>query len=111
MINISKGDVVKIEFPFSDGVGSKIRPSLVISNDEVHDIGDVLVVQITSGPKSDDLPIPIEANDLDSPLPLKSYIRLHKIFVVERQMISGVISRLKADKYIEVISGINKIIG
>lgn len=50
MINISKGDVVKIEFPFSDGVGSKIRPSLVISNDEVHDIGDVLVVQITSKP-------------------------------------------------------------
>lgn len=27
-----QGDIVLVDFPFSDGGGSKIRPSLVISN-------------------------------------------------------------------------------
>ncbi len=110
MISIRKGDIVRIDFPFSDGIGIKARPALVISNEDIHKTGDVLVVQISSKEKSDSLTVPISDSDLTKPLPLKSYIRVHKIFVVELAMISDVLSKLNPEKYREVAERITQLI-
>jgi mRNA interferase MazF len=110
MISIRKGDIVKIDFPFSDGIGTKPRPALVISNEEIHKTGDVLVVQISSKEKSDSLSLPINDGDLTIALPLRSYIRIYKIFVVESEMISDVLSSLSPEKYREVTERITQLI-
>jgi mRNA interferase MazF len=83
-MNFSKGDIVIIPVPFTDNKGYKLRPAVVISNDTVHQTGDVLIVQITSKLKQDNnLSIPISDNDVTEGLPVKSYICVHKIFVLE----------------------------
>ena len=33
-----QGDIVLVEFPFSDGEGNKIRPALVISNISINHV-------------------------------------------------------------------------
>ncbi|MDX2191193.1 MAG: type II toxin-antitoxin system PemK/MazF family toxin [Bacteroidota bacterium] len=84
----SKGDIVWVNFPFTDGSSSKIRPALVISNEKVNVTGDYLLIQITSRVKNDNFSIEISENDfVDENLTIRSFIRIHKIFVLNEALI------------------------
>ena len=49
MINYKRGDIVLVEFAFSEGIGLKRRPALIISNDRYHkNREEVIVCAITS---------------------------------------------------------------
>lgn len=49
MMNCNRGDVVLLEVEFSDGVGSKLRPALIISDNSYNKARDEIVVSgITS---------------------------------------------------------------
>jgi mRNA interferase MazF len=110
-MNFSKGDIVIIPVPFTDNNGYKLRPAVIISDDQVHLTGDVMIVQITSKLKQDNhLSIPITRNDVTEALPVKSYIRAHKIFVLEQRLIKGKVSSLKMNKYKELVQKIRQII-
>lgn len=109
-MNFTKGDIVILPVPFTDNKGYKLRPALVISNTMVHQTGDVMIVQITSQNKQDQLSIPITNGDVTVSLPVKSYIRIHKIFVLEQKLKKGKVSSLKNEKYKELIQRINQII-
>lgn len=89
MSKYSQGDIVIIRFPFTDLNSSKKRPALIISNDIVNKTGDYLMVQITSKKKTDNLTLPIEKNDFidNKGLPLESFIRLHKIFLLNESLV------------------------
>ena len=52
MPKFQRGDVVTVQFPFSDGIGSKIRPAVVI-REEYAD--EYLICQITKSNRSDKL--------------------------------------------------------
>ena len=105
-----KRDIVIIPVPFTNNLGSKMRPALVISNDKVHKTGDVIVVQITSKEKQDGFSIRITDDDVSELLPKTSYIRCHKIFVIEATLIKLKVSQLNTTKYNEVIELISEII-
>jgi len=109
-MNFSKGDIVIIPVPFTDNKGYKLRPAVVISNDTIHQTGDVVIVQITSKLKQDNLSITLNNEDITEGLPVQSYIRVHKIFVLEQSLIKGKVSSLKIAKYQELIQRINQII-
>lgn len=87
-----------------------MRPAVIISNETVHRTGDVMIVQITSKQKNDHLSISLSNEDVSENLPAKSYIRFHKIFVLEQSLIKGKVSRLKKDKYHELVKEIKLII-
>jgi mRNA interferase MazF len=109
-MNFSKGDIVIIPVPFTDNKGYKLRPAVVISNDMVHQTGEVMIVQITSKLRQDKLSFTITNDDVTEGLPVKSYIRVHKIFVLEQKLIIGKVSSLKIAKYQELIQRIKQII-
>ena len=99
----NQGDIVSVDFPFSDGTETKRRPALVLSSEAVHTTGDVLLMQITSKSKKDGLGMALEDNVLNPPLPLKSFLRLHKVFTLDHQLIVKKISRLERSKFNEAI--------
>ncbi len=48
-MNARRGDVVLVDFPFSDRTGSKVRPCLIVQNDRDNArFDDTIVVTITS---------------------------------------------------------------
>ena len=54
---LSRGDIVLVPFPFTDGTSSKLRPALVVALSQRHQ--DVVVALISSrlhGPPQDDEP-------------------------------------------------------
>jgi len=108
---LQRGDIVIIRFPFTDASEYKKRPALVISNDQVNLTGDYLMVQITSKDKKDNLSLPIKPSDYKGEvLPLKSFIRVHKIFLLNESLVISKATSLKpvslekvTDKIIELI--------
>jgi len=109
-MNFTKGDIVIIPVPFTDNKGYKLRPAVIISNDTVHQTGNVMIVQITSRLRQDKLNITITNDDVTEDLPVKSYIRVHKIFILEQKLIKGKVSSLKTSKDQELTQKINRII-
>ena len=52
MTKYKQGDIVLVDFGFSEGTGSKKRPTLIVSNDNYHkDRQEVIVVAITGNIK------------------------------------------------------------
>ena len=52
MIKYKRGDIVLVDFGFSEGTGSKKRPTLIISSDDYHKgRQEVIVVAITGNIK------------------------------------------------------------
>lgn len=105
-----QGDIVVVKFPFTDGSEFKKRPALVISNDLVNITGDLLIVQITSKRHEDKLTIAINTDDCLIDLPLKSYIRIHKIFKVNRSLILSKITVLNSKPFGKISENITKLI-
>jgi mRNA interferase MazF len=47
-MNVRRGDIVLIDYPFSGGGGSKVRPALVVQNDiDNQRLTNTIIVQIT----------------------------------------------------------------
>ena len=48
-MNVQRGDVVLVDYPYASGTGAKVRPVLVIQNDrDNRRLRNTIVVQITS---------------------------------------------------------------
>ena len=67
-----QGDIIVVKFPFTDGSEFVKRPALIISNDTV-----------------------IKNNDCLHQLQLESYIRVHKIFTLNKSLIISKITEAK----------------
>ena len=99
-----KGEVVVLEFPFSNLIKSKRRPSLII---KIPKGDDMIVCQITGKSYEKSVEIPIRKEDFHKgSLKVESYMRLDKIFSLEKSLIKYKIGILKQEKFNEIIDKI-----
>ncbi|MGB7531659.1 MAG: type II toxin-antitoxin system PemK/MazF family toxin [Halobacteriota archaeon] len=100
---IEQGDIVLIDFSYSDLKRSKFRPALVISNSRYNSTSlDVIVLRITSKSKKE-WAIEITNKDVDSGfLEVESYVKVDSIFTIEKMMVAKVVAKLKVEKVDEV---------
>lgn len=104
MEGLVKGDIIVIDFPFSNLRVSKRRPVLVI---KVPHGEDVLVVQITSDSYEKSLEIILSDNDFEKGFLKKlSFIRIDKIASIEKSLIKYKIGSIKKDKFYEILDRI-----
>ena len=87
---IETGSIVLLKFPFSDGMGYKHRPALVIKDFED---GDVLVCRITSKIYKSKYDIYLD-DWLHFGLKLPSVARVHKLATLETDMIEMTMGRI-----------------
>lgn len=105
------GDIVWVNFPFTDGSSSKIRPALVLSNTKVNKTGDYLLMQITSQLKNDDLSLRINTQHYrHKPLLIDSYLRLFKVFAINHSLIIRKETALKKDFRLKIVKKFTKLI-
>ncbi|CAD6495124.1 MAG: PemK-like, MazF-like toxin of type II toxin-antitoxin system [Candidatus Argoarchaeum ethanivorans] len=100
---MEQGDIVLIDFSYSDLKRSKFRPALVISNSRYNSTSlDVVVLRITSKPRRE-WAIKITNKDIESGfLEVESFVKVDSIFTIERKMVAKVVARLKEEKVDEV---------
>jgi len=104
MGGLVKGEVVVLEFPFSNLIQAKRRPSLII---KVPKGEDIIVCQITGKSYEKSVEIPIKKNDFHKgSLKVESYMRLDKIFSIEKSLIKYKVGSLKQEKFDGIIDKI-----
>jgi mRNA interferase MazF len=86
---IRQGDIVLIPIPFTDLSSRKRRPVIVISNDAYNRaVDDIVVVALTSNPKTTDFSFSISSADLVSgKLKRPSRVRVDKIYTLSKTIV------------------------
>ncbi len=94
-----------VPFPFSDQSGQKVRPVLVISNNEYNISGkDLIVCGITSNVKAGKYNIIIDNSDMEQGnLYSKSSIKADNILKIERKLIIKKIGQINKSALVKVL--------
>ena len=106
MSNFNFGDIVLLQFPFTDATGSKKRPALILL--DTLD-GDIIVCRITSQIKTSNFDIELTDWNTEG-LKLFSIVRLHKIATLENSLIEKKLGELSSKDKKSVIEKIREIL-
>lgn len=109
---ISQRDVVLISFPFTDLQSSKVRPVLVLSNNQYNQKSeDLIAVPITTNLQLREYAISLTNEGLEKgKLLADSMIKIDKIFSIEKKLLKMTIGRIRKEKYIEVRNILHELI-
>src|SRR3989344_1736347 len=96
-----KGDVIILDFPFTDFKVFKRRPAVIIKTPKGQ---DVIICQITASSQEQSVEISINSEDfIQGNLRKNSYIRIDKITTINKSRIRYKIGTLKQTKVNEII--------
>jgi len=99
-----RGDIIIIEFPYSNLKDVKRRPVLIL---KVPRDDDVIVAQITGESYENDVEIPLNKEDFkQGSLKRISYLRIDKIASIEKYLIKYKAGSLKPDKFNKIMDKI-----
>jgi len=93
-------DLLLVPFPFSDQSGRKVRPVVVISNDEFNENSeDLLVVGVTSNIFRDRYSIILTNDDLEEGrLVTLCYIKSENILKIDKEFVIKKIGKIRKNK-------------
>ena len=84
---MTKGEIILVEFPFTDQTGKKLRPALVLAEKN----NDVLTAFITTNiKKTDEQDLFLKADDKNK-LNRDSILRLFRLATIEKNLVIGTI--------------------
>jgi len=101
MEGLVKGDVVVVNFPFTDLSGFSKRPALVLANLRGD---DTILCQITTQQsRKDEYALTLEEEDFcNGKLVYSSFIRVNKLFTASNRVILKKVGKITEDKLSEV---------
>ena len=109
---MGQGDMLLVPFPFSDQSGRKVRPVIVLSNDEFNEHSqDIIAIGITSNISKDKYTLDLDNKDLkEGKLMTKCVIKVENILRLDKNLIIKKIGKIKEEKLDKVIKILNEII-
>ena len=105
---MNQQDLVWVNLPFSDLRQSKVRPALVVSNNNYNKSNpDVVVCAVTSKLKESEYSVLIDNKDLSAgSLPIKSRVRADKILQIEKDLVIRPFAKLENKMFDKVVGKI-----
>jgi mRNA interferase MazF len=105
-------DLLLVPFPFSDQSGRKIRPVVVISNNEFNlHSEDIIVVGVTSNISKDAYTINLTNKDLEEgSLFTNCCIKTENILKIDKELILKKIGKINKERMNELIQKISELI-
>lgn len=100
----SKGDIIIINFPFSDLMNAKKRPMVVLAQKGE----DIIGCAVTSNPHSEGIAI---EDFEEGSLPLKSKIKYWQIHTFLKDLAIRKVAKISKRNYKELVTKINGLIG
>ncbi len=104
-------ELVLLPYPFTDQEGSKVRPAIIISNDNFNKkCQDCVMVPLTTVIKDEPYSIIINQDDLSSGKLIKpSRIRIDKIFTINKNLIMMQIGKIDDKTFLKIKSEVYKV--
>ncbi|MEK6837754.1 MAG: type II toxin-antitoxin system PemK/MazF family toxin [Nanoarchaeota archaeon] len=111
-IMFEQGDIVLVPFPFTDLSGTKQRPALVLSNTGYNGkTQDIVTCGITSNLQNSEYSVIIDNVNLASgSIPIKSRIKVDKMFTLKQFLVKKKIAKLKAEDFEKVKAELQKLV-
>jgi mRNA interferase MazF len=109
-MQFSQGDIVIINFPFSDLSQTKPRPCVVVSGAAANQQGDIILAAITSNNRADRFSFTLRRNLLTQPLhrdPCE--VRCNKLFTASRSIVLKKVSSLKSPSKAALLQKIGEV--
>lgn len=105
-------DLIWVKIPFSDFAEAKIRPALIVSNNEYNSKHeDIVVCAITSKTEKAPYSVALCQRDLASGnLPVESRIKADKIMQVSKKLVIRPFAKINEKKFDETTDEIKKLI-
>jgi len=91
-MSYKKGDILLVNFPFTNLSNSKKRPVLVVKDE--NEYGDIVCFQITSKQNQSNI-LEIMQKDINESLKLKSFVKYDKCFTIDAKIIDKKITSVK----------------
>jgi mRNA interferase MazF len=113
MSTYKQRDIALVPFPFSDLSASKVRPVLILSNDEYNQqSADVLVCGLTTNLTPSPYSIVIDTTDVERPGTLRhtSKIKADTIASLEQSLLIKQIARVRPAVFKQVTAEIERLI-
>lgn len=109
---VTQRDIVLLLFPFSDLKSSKVRPAIVLSNNEYNRrFGDFIAVPLTTNLKSRDYAVLVTNKNLESGrLIVDSNIKIDRIFSVSKKLVRMNIGRINKEMHNRIKKMISELI-
>ena|SRR5438445_7873280 len=109
---INQRDLVLISFPFSDLKTTKVRPVVVISNDEYNKkFEDMIVVPMTTNLQVREYAFLITNKELDSGNLIRdSKIKVDRIFSINQKLVKMKIGKIKKEIHQKIKTTISQLI-
>lgn len=109
---IEQGDLLLIPFPFSDQSGKKVRPVVVISNNDFNNCSeDVIVLGVTSNIHKDKYSIHLSSLDLEKgSLTKPCVIKVENILKIDKRLIIKAIGKINKTKLNEIYTVLDSIL-
>jgi mRNA interferase MazF len=99
-------EIVLLPFPYSDLTGSKLRPAIIISNENLNKSEDRMCCLVTTQLKRNDLLI--EKKDFASgELTFKSAVRPYRIFTINENIIRKTLCKVNNEFFDKLLAAIN----
>lgn len=104
-MNYKQGDLVIVKYPFTDLTDVKVRPGLIVSNNNVNVSGDYIIAMITNQTIKGQLGIQLMNEDLDTSLigNAEPYVYCKKLSTLNKSIIRKKISSISNNNKKELI--------
>ena len=111
MARILRGDIVWADLnPTRGREQAGMRPILVLSHEVFNErSGTVIAIALTSKPQRAGFPLTLEISRAG--LPKKSWVKISQIRTLSVERLSRKIGRVSPEELIQIIEGLNEIIG
>ncbi|WP_297521334.1 type II toxin-antitoxin system PemK/MazF family toxin [Thermococcus sp.] len=108
-----QGEVLLLELPFTDYLGKKLRPVLVVSSEELNRISnDLIVLKITGSSHFEEFQVELDRGGLlRGKLKKKRFIDCSSVFTVEKPLIIKSIGEVCPEKMGEVKETLKRALG
>ena len=113
MSTYKQRDIVLVSFPFSDLSHQKVRPVLILSNDNYNQqSADVVVCGLTTNLTPAPYSVIADTTDVEEPGTLrhKSRIKVNALASLEQSLLIKQVARLKNELFAQVITEIQSLV-
>ena len=100
-MKIEQGNIVLVPFPFTNLKESKVRPALVLYNEQIS--GDSILAPITSHQSSKKLINLMKSDITEGDLPTNSFIKYTKLSTLEKSLVIKVCDKVSNQKLKQVL--------
>ncbi len=110
-MKIKQGRIIIVNYPFTCHTQSKVRPALIISNDNYHNGEDIICAAISSKQGLEKFEIDLQAKHLIAGTISKaSFVKCGNIMTINKKLILQTVASINNNKLKEVLQKIEQIL-